>query len=324
MEESISLTPLVSVCMPAYNADKYVRDAIFSVLNQTYTNLELIVINDGSVDDTAAVINSISHSKLKVIHQTNQGQCAAANAAFRHSKGDLIKFMDADDLISPNFIEEQVRILSGSKTDIVSAAWGRFYNDDLDTFRLSPQVVWKDMHPVNWLTESWMEADAMMQCAIWLIPREILNRSGLWDTELSLINDLEFFTRVLLCSEAVRFSPTSILYYRSGVANSLSSQLSDEAVMSAYSSIEKATSLLSNVSNCPETLKACANVWMQFLYDHYPKHITLTKSAEKRVKELGGSDLQYKANGITKALLTVLPWKFVKRLKRSVNQIGKL
>src|ERR1700761_7192282 len=95
--------PLVSICMPAYNAGNYIMAAINSVIDQSYQNWELIIVNDGSTDNTGTELENINDSRIKIYNQTNKGQCAAANAAFGFSTGELIKFMDADDLISPDF-----------------------------------------------------------------------------------------------------------------------------------------------------------------------------------------------------------------------------
>src|SRR5688500_3635958 len=100
-------SPLVSICMPVYNGEKYIKEAIQSVTSQSYSNWELIIVNDGSKDNTASVLNSISDSRIKVFHQENKGQCSAANFAFKNSSGSFIKFFDADDLLSSDMIQKQ-------------------------------------------------------------------------------------------------------------------------------------------------------------------------------------------------------------------------
>jgi glycosyltransferase involved in cell wall biosynthesis len=122
-------SPLVSICMPAYNVAPYVGDAIDSVLDQTWKRLEIIAVNDGSTDDTAAVLDRYAdHQQVTVIHQKNQGAAAARNRAYTKSTGDLIKFFDGDDLLSPSFIERQVQRLDGHTTHIASSEWARFYD----------------------------------------------------------------------------------------------------------------------------------------------------------------------------------------------------
>ncbi|MGN8071257.1 glycosyltransferase family 2 protein [Mucilaginibacter sp. 22184] len=308
-------TPLVSVCMPAYNAGKYITDTVSSITSQSYTNWELIIVNDGSTDNTAGILKQLTDPRIKVFHQENKGQCAAANQAFQLSKGTLIKFMDADDLISPHFIAEQVHRLGSCKDAIASASWGRFYDDDLQTFKLSDDMITHDCKPIDWLANSMYNRQSMMQCALWLIPRELLDQSGLWNEELSLINDFEFFIRVLLCARQVLFTPKSILYYRSGVANSLSSLQSRAGAVSAYKSIDQGVSHLLSFEGSPRIKKIGADCFQTYIYMFYPYHKDLIHNAELRVRELGGSNSPFPAGGITRIMAKTFGWKLTKRIK---------
>jgi len=307
--------PLVSICMPAYNAGKYIGDAVTSILKQSYSNWELIIVNDGSTDDTVQQLEKITDSRIKVFHQENKGQCSAANQAFHLSKGNLIKFMDADDLISSNYIENQVKCLRDETNAIATASWGRFYNDDLNTFKLNDDIIKQDCKPIDWLIQLMDKAQAMMQCALWLIPREVLDRSGLWDESLSLINDFEFFIRVLLCTHEVKFTDDAILYYRSGLDNSLSRLKSREGVESAFNSINKGTSYMLGYENSHRVKKAAANSLQSFVYTFYPYQKDLTSIAEKRIRDLGGSTIPFPAGGYTKILRDILGWKLTKGIK---------
>ncbi|MFT3722179.1 MAG: glycosyltransferase family A protein [Hyphomonadaceae bacterium] len=109
----------VSVLMPCYNAAPFVRAAIDSVLRQTWPDLELIVVNDGSTDGTSEVLAGISDPRLTIVHQENRGQCAAANRAYSLSRGEQIKFFDADDVLSLDHLAVQVARLAG-RTDAVA------------------------------------------------------------------------------------------------------------------------------------------------------------------------------------------------------------
>ncbi|RZK60383.1 MAG: glycosyltransferase family 2 protein [Pedobacter sp.] len=300
---------MVSICMPAYNAGKYIAEAINSVLSQSYERLELIVVNDGSTDNTAEILHQVRDKRVKIFHQSNKGQSSAANTAFELSSGSLIKFMDADDIISLSFIENQVKCISGRKDAIVSASWGRFYNNDLSTFKLNPETVWKNMESTDWLTESWRYGNSMMQCALWLIPRQILDKSGLWDKDLNLINDFDFFSRVILNSSEVLFEKEAILFYRSGISGSLSDSKSETAIRSAFKSIEKATRSLLSYREDKDTLLACANTWQQFAYTLYPKHKNLLKAVEYKICELGGSDIGFKAGKLGDLFIKIFNWK---------------
>jgi len=101
----------VSVIIPNYNYAKYVRKAIESVLLQTYSNLEVIVVNNGSTDDSLQVLKEFG-GKIELIDQSNLGQSGARNSGLRRSTGDLIAFLDADDFWEPTNLEKQIALIN--------------------------------------------------------------------------------------------------------------------------------------------------------------------------------------------------------------------
>ncbi len=104
-------TPKISVIMPAYNQEKYIGDAIKSVIGQTYDNWELIVVDDGSVDRTAEIIVSFSDQRIRCIRQPNRGVCEARNLGICEADGEYIAFLDADDQFHPEKLMTQVKYL---------------------------------------------------------------------------------------------------------------------------------------------------------------------------------------------------------------------
>ena len=97
--------PKVSVILPVYNSKDYIRKAIESVLNQSFTDFELIIVNDGSTDDTLSIINSFTDNRIILINQDNLGPGAARNNALKIVKGDYVMFLDADDFFTPDALE---------------------------------------------------------------------------------------------------------------------------------------------------------------------------------------------------------------------------
>jgi glycosyltransferase involved in cell wall biosynthesis len=314
--------PLVSICMAAYNSEDYVADAVDSALAQTWPNIEVVIVNDGSTDETPDILSAYSkYSKVKIIHQENQGHSVGMNRAYDESHGELIKFFDSDDLLSPKHVEKQVDRLNGSRSHIASAEWGRFWDDPTEaTFEPSP--VWQDMGPVDWLVKSLEDARPMMQCAMFLIPKEILERSGLWKEQLSLINDFEFFTRVITHSEGVQFAPGARVYYRSGLEGSLSGRSDREAIESEYRSLVRGTRPLLDRENSTRSRRAAANMLQNFIYEHYPYHAELRARMRSRVEELGGSDLEPSGPPGFEMLRPILGWKAARRVERFATQYG--
>lgn len=108
---SVKYKPVISVLMPAYNAGKYIADAIDSVLQQTYPEFELLIIDDGSTDNTRKIISTVCDSRIVYISQSNQGVAAALNRALRLARGKYIARLDADDIAHPLRLEKQLRFL---------------------------------------------------------------------------------------------------------------------------------------------------------------------------------------------------------------------
>ncbi|WP_157682259.1 glycosyltransferase family 2 protein [Mucilaginibacter mallensis] len=305
--------------MPAYNAGSYIIESINSVIDQSYKNWELIIVNDGSTDNTSEQLEKLKDDRIKIYHQENKGQCTAANKAFSLSKGELIKFMDADDLISPDFIKNQVEVIAGSEKTIASASWGRFYNNDLNTFKLVTDSIKSDRAPIDWLVESMTGKQVMLQCALWLIPRPILTVSGLWNEKLSLINDFEFFIRVFLKAEKISYADDAILYYRSGLNQSLSGLKSKKGAESAYESIDLGVKHMLDYESSPRIRNLAANHFQHFVYDFYPSHASVTNKAEQKIKDFGGSSISYASRGYTKILTQIIGWKACKKIKYTLS-----
>jgi len=117
--------PRVTVVVPAYNASSFIADCLQSIKDQDYENLELIVVDDGSTDDSAAIATSFEPDQL--ICQSNAGACAAHNAGLAAGTGSYVKFLDADDLMAPGAISAQVALLEGLKErEIGYGHGGRF------------------------------------------------------------------------------------------------------------------------------------------------------------------------------------------------------
>ena len=306
---------LVSIIMPLHNAEKYVAEAIKSVIAQTYIYWELIIVNDGSTDNSLTVAKQFESEKIKIFDQENQGASAARNFGYKQSKGTCIKFFDADDIINPLMLEEQVKLATQYPESIISAKWGRFFNDDITTFQLSPEECWQNMKPVDWICSSWHKGTSMTQPGIFLLPRNIITLTGLWNESLSLIDDLEFFTKTILASKGIIFSANSMLYYRSGISNALSGRKSRVAVQSCYQSIKLSIGYLLKASQENKAKLSAANVWQSFLYEIYPNHIDLVKKAENHIAVLIKPNLNYTQNKLYHFSIKIFGWKLFKKMQ---------
>jgi glycosyltransferase involved in cell wall biosynthesis len=315
------MQPLVSILIPCYNVEQWLSETVKSALDQTWDNIEIILVNDGSKDNTLAVAKSLECSKVKVINQTNAGQSAAENRAFQEAQGDFIEYLDADDLLAPDKIELQIKLLGDSNSEFVaSGEWSRFYKSPEEALFI-PQPLWKDMSPVDWLLCAW-EGHYMMHGAAWLVPRKIAEKAGSWNENLSLINDFDFFSRVLLASEGVKFCHGARTYYRSGNTTSLSGSKSSKAWESAFLALELGTNNLLAKENSSRTRHVCATVFQRFIYEVYPDMPDLKQKAEIKVKTFGGSNLQPTGGPLFNLISGLLGWKQAKNIQRLAYQYG--
>jgi len=312
--------PLVSILIPAYNAAPWLGETLQSVLTQTWLKKEIIIVDDGSTDDTLTIAKRIRSSNIKVIEQTNRGASAARNIALREAQGDFIQFLDADDLLAPDKIETQMKVFADWGSSAVAAgAWARFCTTTSEA-RFIQQPLWNDMSPVEWLVCE-MQGGGMMIPAAWIVPRSIAERAGPWNEALTLHDDGEYFARVVLASDGVRFCHGALCFYRSGVRTSLSNSYSNAAIESAYKCRELCVEHLLAREDSPRTRRACATVLQNFVYWIYPAAPELVRQAESKIKLLGGITHKPEGGKIFKSLTRVIGWKAARRLGRMVRPV---
>lgn len=310
----LKTAPLVSVCIPAYDCEKYVAQAIQSVLIQSYSHTEVIVVDDGSTDGTLSEIRGINDERIKSITTSNKGSSAARNVAYQNATGEYIIFFDADDLLPPDFIEHQLDRAGGRKDVIVLSGWGRFYNDDTGTFK-KETISYEEMQLTDWINTYWYHGNPMTAPGRALIPKQLIDKAGLWNEELSLNDDLEFYTRLFIKANCILFCNDALLYYRSGIGG-LSGHKGDKAYRSLYHSISLSINLvLQTVDNNLRIKQSCANLLQGFIYELYPHHNELTSRAQQQIHELTKPNLKFMSGGMTSYLLPVLGWKLTKRVK---------
>lgn len=312
-----SRNPLVSILIPCHNAETWLGETIKSALSQTWNNKEIILVDDGSTDNSLQIAKSFESSSVRIISQENKGASAARNTALKNAQGDFIQYLDADDLLAADKITQQINFLQQSDSNhnyLVAASWGRFYTSTTET-KFVPEPVWQDMSPVNWLICSWT-GGGMMHPAAWLIPRKLSEKAGIWNEELSLNDDGEYFCRVILASDGIIFCREAKSYYRSGLPNSLSRTKSSSGLISALKSIELCTESLLAVNNNKCTRNACADAFQRFVYSTYPDEIDLISEAERKVERLGGSTLEPSGGKLFQMFSKFVGWKAAKKLQR--------
>ncbi|MAT44681.1 MAG: hypothetical protein CL609_20290 [Anaerolineaceae bacterium] len=123
-------TPLISIMMPAYNAENYIQESIDSILAQTYQNWELIIVNDGSTDQTEKIISEYIDPRIKKFTQKNQGEAVARNHALSKMNGKWVAFLDSDDLFEPEFLHLTLSFLEQNETFDAVYTDGRYIDSN--------------------------------------------------------------------------------------------------------------------------------------------------------------------------------------------------
>jgi glycosyltransferase involved in cell wall biosynthesis len=306
---------LASVIIPCHNAGRWLAQTLESALTQTWPAVEVIVVNDGSTDNSLAVADVFTNRGVRLVDQPNRGASAARNHGLRMARGEFIQFLDADDLISPDKIGAQIELLAGRPAGTVATcAWGRFETDPAAA-RFVDEAVFRDFAPVDFLVLAG-DTGAMMHPSCWLLPRAVAERAGPWDETLSLNDDGEYFCRAVLAGTGMAYSATGRSYYRSGLPGSLSQQRGERARRSQFRSLELITAQLLAAEDSPRTRRAAANYLQRFIHDFFPAPADLMQRAETRIAALGGSSLDRPPMGPrTAALARWLGWKNVWRLR---------
>jgi len=313
--------PLVSIIIPLFNAEKYIAETIQSALNQTWPNKEIIIINDSSTDNSLAIANKYASENLKIFTQENKGASAARNFGLKEAKGEYIQFLDADDLLSTDKIEGQMGHLKGSKTLIGLCRVVHF--DDGDDYRAidlkDDEWFCKDNNdPVDFLlklhagNEVMPGYGGMIQPNSWLTPKALIEKAGIWNEFRCPDDDGEFFCRIILASEGVRYSVTGTNYYRKHKHNNtLSGQKSLSAYESMLLSIDLKCSYLKQRVNDSIVETIFARHYWEIGVVVYPRYRQLSKRAINKALEYGYKGPKYKAGPVSTWLSKILGWRLV-------------
>jgi glycosyltransferase involved in cell wall biosynthesis len=202
----------LSVIIANFNREALVGETISNVLAQTLPPHEVIVVDDGSTDNSVEIIRSFG-SKIKLIQQTNQGPGAARNAGSRLASGDFIQFQDSDDLFSRNKLETQAKLLDQTGADVAFSPWIKLKTERCKA-SLENHVLQQRMPPSKLSLPCWWLRGWSTIIQSLLFRRSFLERVGFYRTDLMLGEDGELFFRALTSSPKLAFSAQALTLYR--------------------------------------------------------------------------------------------------------------
>ncbi len=198
--------PLVSVIIPAYNSQDYISRAVSSVLNQTHSETELIVIDDGSTDRTPEIVYDLSKldNRVKLISQTNQGVCSARNVGMRESKGDFLAFLDSDDLLDPGFLKTLLAQILHSESDIAFCSYRWVFERSKKTRAIVPDITEGEVIQGKDLILRIIEGRINVWTCSALYTRTLITQAGLRFTPgASRGEDKEFIWKAILNARSI-------------------------------------------------------------------------------------------------------------------------
>ena len=208
---------LVSILMPCRNAAPWIGRALDSALQQTFCEVEVIVVDDGSTDGSYEIARKFVSPQCQVVRQEHRGASAARNHAFALAQGRYIQYLDADDLLAPDKIARQLTMLRGCGPRALSWSSAVYLMDGRIDHRSSMETARPaEASGADFLAALWgADGDpAMIAVHQWLARCELIEAAGRWDESLTVDDDGEFFARVVLAAGERLPVPAARCYYR--------------------------------------------------------------------------------------------------------------
>ncbi|WP_426483867.1 glycosyltransferase family 2 protein [Flavobacterium sp. 2] len=295
---------LVSIIIPTYNRANLLRETLDSVLNQTYANWECIVVDDGSTDATDKLLEEYCRQDSRFQYhkrpkESLKGGNVCRNLGFGFSKGTFIKWLDSDDLLSADLLFSQVNTLNTileNKYALATSKWN-YFKDSIEDVKPQIKEINKNYESGFDLLYDFGINNSFLPQHVYLVKRELVIKSGLWNESLSINQDGEFFTRILLNATKIVHAQEGMVFYRYDPLNNNN--------VSAFSNFEK----------CKDSILS----WI--LIDTYIKLYTKQNKSIKYVE----NGKQYLVKNITdKKLLQEYVFFFGKTLNKKGKRDGKI
>jgi glycosyltransferase involved in cell wall biosynthesis len=257
MAQSKSL-PVVSIIIPAYNAHLYIGATLESAIKQTFRSFEIIVVDDGSTDDTQSIAQNFCDRGVTVISQSNAGPAAARNRALSIARGEYVALLDADDLWEPDYLQTMVGFLNSHPEVAIAFSDSIFFGKSKFNGRRFQEVY----PPCTPITFAKLAAQISHVCVAATIRREIFDRIGPFDDRLRAIDDFDFWLRALHAGCRIEPVPRVLVRYRRHV-----SALSFEGATNYSSGLQILAKWRDRDELGEEERQAVEKTWQEFQYE---------------------------------------------------------
>lgn len=301
----------VSVIIPTHNSSQFINETLASVCDQTYRNLEIIVVDANSSDNTVDIVKHRDDNRIKLLEIKEPSLAGATrNRGLEIATGDFINYLDGDDLMAPNKIEEQLKIIRNNQNNIATCSWKFIYPNNKTVAPDSKLL--RTMNSDDFISIGWGKAD-MMPIMAYLIPKRIIDQAGKWDEELKMNEDAEYFLRVLQQTKKVVFTDLTEVFYLKH-SNFSVSQPNNEKIGHWLDAIKKIEINLLN-SEKHDSQEIIANLYQNLVFQVYPIYKEHIKHAESKIQAHGGSTIKYKRDGKFGWIYSLVGWKLGKRIE---------
>lgn len=243
-----------SIIIPVYNVEKYLRECIDSVLRQSYLDIEVILVDDGSSDNSPYICDQYAESdeRIKVVHQSNGGVSKARNSGINISTGKYIMFLDADDLMVENSFTQINRILDDCDVDLVALSYNELTNDNILEYINILDKNEKNII-VDDIKKNYFKILALTKTIIFQVWSKVFVRSIIMDNKvffdetLNSAEDCDFLFRYYIKSKNYCLSNLPVTNYRVDRNESVTRNLTDKTVMSNLIAFKKCFDLFNNL-----------------------------------------------------------------------------
>jgi glycosyltransferase involved in cell wall biosynthesis len=314
---------LVSIIIPLYNCEIGIANTLQTVAQQTYTDIEVIVVDDGSTDQSCEIVMSFGMNNLRLFKQPNSGAAIARNTGLKYANGNFIQFLDAGDLLSPNKIEVQVNALSNHPGKVAVCNYKQFttlLELNNEKYPNQSHFIYSTNDTQDFLVNLLGGRGDMnfIQTNSWLIPQTIISQSGNWRAYRCPDDDGEMFTRILLASDGIVYTSGVYNYYHimPGGINQLSRNNNNKYLMNKLLTIDLKHKYLQKHGKHSFLDRAIAAQYYRFAVDVYPSNKILSSIAWRRFTLLNQTPPKIILGGrVIQFIYNIFGWRIARYIR---------
>lgn len=280
---------MISVVVPIFNVEKYLAECIESILNQTYTKFELILVNDGSTDNSLEICNQYSKkdNRIKIVNKKNGGLSDARNAGIDIAKGEYIIFIDSDDFINKNMFKIMFDIAKSKNADIVQCSYKEFYNkeDINDSSIINNEFELKELTPIEALYGFYDEKKSGLTTVAWNKLYKTKLFEGIRYPYGKIHEDVFTTYKLIFKANKIVCTETPLYYYRQR-ENSITTSKYNKNRLVILEAVKERTNFMKNVVKSEELYNLGLKNYYCNMMNSYVKYKKSNPDDKETLKEI--------------------------------------